>query len=235
MLDGFSPIPLTGEQLLQEEEYAHPYHWEWAVKACQLDRIVRDFVSPQALRDRRVLDAGCGDGILSFQLADLGALVTGIDYSEKALRWARLLVPQAHFLQHDITEPFEAGHLFDYVFSREVLEHLPCARVPEALSSLRGVMHHDALMVLSVPANSTRDPKHFQHFTPSSLGEYLEPHFDADIRGYDAPPSSWVRIISRLFRNRLYTVHPVATVLRKIGSHVPLCRAGSLIALCRPK
>ena len=39
---------------------------------------------------RRVLDVGCGGGILTESLATLGASVTGIDLSGKALGVARL-------------------------------------------------------------------------------------------------------------------------------------------------
>jgi len=42
------------------------------------------------LAGQRVLDVGCGGGILSESMASLGANVTGIDLSEKALKVARL-------------------------------------------------------------------------------------------------------------------------------------------------
>src|SRR5690554_3463158 len=42
------------------------------------------------LLDQRVLDVGCGGGILSEGMAARGAHVTGIDLSEKALGVARL-------------------------------------------------------------------------------------------------------------------------------------------------
>jgi SAM-dependent methyltransferase len=42
------------------------------------------------LKDKRVIDIGCGGGLLSEGMAALGAQVTGIDLSEKALSVARL-------------------------------------------------------------------------------------------------------------------------------------------------
>ena len=42
------------------------------------------------LKGKRVLDIGCGGGILAESMADAGASVTGIDLSEKALGVARL-------------------------------------------------------------------------------------------------------------------------------------------------
>ena len=43
-----------------------------------------------AIAGQRVLDVGCGGGILSESMAALGANVTGIDLSEKALKVAQL-------------------------------------------------------------------------------------------------------------------------------------------------
>src|ERR1700716_1509530 len=43
-----------------------------------------------ALKDKRVLDIGCGGGILSESMAARGARVTGIDLAEKPLKVAQL-------------------------------------------------------------------------------------------------------------------------------------------------
>ena len=47
------------------------------------------------LKDRKVLDAGCGGGILSESMAKSGATVTGIDLSEPALEVAKLHAMEA--------------------------------------------------------------------------------------------------------------------------------------------
>ena len=43
----------------------------------------------QRIADKTILDVGCGGGILSESMAELGAKVTGIDMSEKALNVAK--------------------------------------------------------------------------------------------------------------------------------------------------
>ncbi|HID48482.1 MAG TPA: 3-demethylubiquinone-9 3-O-methyltransferase, partial [Chromatiales bacterium] len=51
----------------------------------------QDYVAQRApLRHSKVLDVGCGGGILSESLAAAGAQVTAIDVAEKALAVARL-------------------------------------------------------------------------------------------------------------------------------------------------
>src|SRR2546428_10285714 len=44
-----------------------------------------------------VLDAGCGTGYLSKKLRDHGALVTGIDFSERMIEIARATHPEMDF------------------------------------------------------------------------------------------------------------------------------------------
>ncbi len=78
----------------------------------------------------KVLDIGCGGGILSESMAKKGAQVTGIDLSEKALKVADL-----HSLESGIAINYElisaeemaareAGQ-FDVVTCMEMLEHVP--------------------------------------------------------------------------------------------------------------
>src|ERR1051325_10268135 len=46
---------------------------------------------------RKVLDAGCGTGYLTKQLSDRGALVTGIDFSERMIAISRVQFPHIDF------------------------------------------------------------------------------------------------------------------------------------------
>jgi len=82
------------------------------------------------LDGRRVLDVGCGGGILSESMAAAGATVLGIDVGEKALGVARL-----HKLESGTSADYrlvaaetlaaEAPASFDVVTCMEMLEHVP--------------------------------------------------------------------------------------------------------------
>ena len=82
------------------------------------------------LAGRKVLDVGCGGGILAESMARRGAEVTGIDLSEKALRVAELhLGESAAAVRYELAsaEDYAARHAgaFDVVTCMELLEHVP--------------------------------------------------------------------------------------------------------------
>ena len=81
-----------------------------------------------AVRGREVLDLGCGTGRHTAWLADAGARVTAVDFSEGMLEEARQkMAPGARvrFIAHDLHEPLPfADASFDAVLSGLVLEHL---------------------------------------------------------------------------------------------------------------
>jgi 2-polyprenyl-6-hydroxyphenyl methylase/3-demethylubiquinone-9 3-methyltransferase len=82
------------------------------------------------LNGKKILDVGCGGGILSEAMAGAGAAVSGIDLSEKALKVARLhLHESGKSVDYQLVsaEDFAAQHAgeFDVVTCMEMLEHVP--------------------------------------------------------------------------------------------------------------
>ncbi|MFZ2268661.1 MAG: bifunctional 2-polyprenyl-6-hydroxyphenol methylase/3-demethylubiquinol 3-O-methyltransferase UbiG [Azonexus sp.] len=82
------------------------------------------------LAGKRVLDVGCGGGLLSEGMAALGAEVTGIDLSEKPLGVAKLhllesgrKVDYRKIAVEQLAEEMPAA--FDAVTCLEMLEHVP--------------------------------------------------------------------------------------------------------------
>jgi 2-polyprenyl-6-hydroxyphenyl methylase/3-demethylubiquinone-9 3-methyltransferase len=82
------------------------------------------------LAGKRVLDVGCGGGILTEAMAQRGARVTGIDLSDKALRVAELHLHESRLsvmYEKTSVEDFAARRAgeFDVVTCMELLEHVP--------------------------------------------------------------------------------------------------------------
>lgn len=84
-----------------------------------------------SIRGKRVLDVGCGGGILSDAMARRGADVTGIDLSTKALKVAQLhaleaATPNVRYLETSAEQlAAEEPASFDVVTCMEMLEHVP--------------------------------------------------------------------------------------------------------------
>lgn len=78
-----------------------------------------------------VLDAGCGEGVLSVLLASKGCRVTGVDLSEPNVIAARAFAAGSDVADRTTFLTGDAEHLpvgdksFDYVVSSHVLEHVP--------------------------------------------------------------------------------------------------------------
>ena len=94
------------------------------------------------LKGKRILDVGCGGGILSESMAVAGGKVTGIDMGE-----AQISVAKLHALESEVDVDYrlidtellaqqEAGQ-YDIVTCLEMLEHVPePGRIVEACSKL---------------------------------------------------------------------------------------------------
>jgi len=88
----------------------------------------RDATVDRPLDGLRVLDVGCGGGVLSESIARHGAHVTGIDVVDKNIRIASL-----HAAQQDLDVDYRletastlaaSGDTFDAVLNMEVVEHV---------------------------------------------------------------------------------------------------------------
>ncbi len=119
------------------------------------DRLSRAFgadpSTERPLEDLRLLDIGCGGGILSESMAKLGAQVTGIDVAEKNIRVAGL-----HAKESDVDVNYRlataedlvtGGEQFDAVLNMEVVEHVD--HRTEFLSSCGKLLRPGGVMVVA--------------------------------------------------------------------------------------
>lgn len=120
----------------------------------------RDPKSAKALEGLRLLDIGCGGGLLSEPMARLGAEVVGADASETNISVASLHAQEAGLsIDYRATTAealAEAGETFDIVLAMEIVEHV--ADLDLFIAETARMVRPGGLMVLST---INRTPKAF--------------------------------------------------------------------------
>ncbi|WP_114965438.1 bifunctional 2-polyprenyl-6-hydroxyphenol methylase/3-demethylubiquinol 3-O-methyltransferase UbiG [Alkalilacustris brevis] len=126
---------------------------------CRLDYITaqiaeefdRDLNTPAPFAGLRILDIGCGGGLLAEPMARLGADVVGADPAERNIPVARIHAAQQGLeIDYRVTTAealAEAGEQFDVVLNMEVVEHVPD---PQGyLDACRALLKPGGLMICS--------------------------------------------------------------------------------------
>ena len=94
------------------------------------DNIIKDFnikASSKPFKNIKILDIGCGGGLLSEPMCRLGADVTGIDASKKNIQVAKLHAKKSNLkIKYISTSPenFKTNIKFDVILNMEIIEHV---------------------------------------------------------------------------------------------------------------
>jgi len=166
------------KRALTQSKFQLPYHWmrdplhRDSLPYFGYARIILDELpSPPAT----VLDAGCGDGRISYEMVQAGYQVSGLEFLENSAYYASLLVPQGRFMQADLRQSGLAAEKglkpgsFDAVVLVEVYEHIPPADCPQVLANLHSLLKPGGAFIISVP--TTRLPLSKLHYRHFSKGE----------------------------------------------------------------
>lgn len=120
----------------------------------------RDLKAALPFAGLRILDIGCGGGLLSEPMARLGASVLGADAAERNIPVARLHAEQMGLTidyRHCAAEDLAAqGETFDVILNMEVIEHV--ADPQGFLTTCQTMLRPGGLMICST---LNRNPKSF--------------------------------------------------------------------------
>lgn len=209
---------------------------------CRLDYICtqiaaefdRDLTGSSPFKGLRILDIGCGGGLLSEPMARLGADVVGADAAERNIPVARLHAEEqglAIDYRHATAEALAgAGEEFDVVLNMEVVEHV--SDPPAYLRACRNLLRPDGLMTCSTINRTAKSfalavvgAEYVMRWLPKGTHDwkkFITPHelysllagagFDpVDRRGFVFNPLAWSWSLS----DRDLSVNYVTTSLRR--------------------
>ena len=166
----------------EEKRYLLPhsrcYHTRWTQRMVEM-------LSPKAV-EGRILDNGCGNGILGFVYPEMKERITGLDISPMMIEKAKLRLGEA-LVGDSENLPFEDG-TFSAVVARSLLHHLPDPR--RGIDEMARVLAPGGEMVIADTNKSVLSE------LPRKIANHGE-HFSDDHRNMNA--NELVREISRKF------------------------------------
>lgn len=165
---------------LSEYERKGAYHYEWFERERWYRQHVYLVVALTMGEGDRILDVGCGDGVV---LSKLGSQAVGVDLSAEAVRLCKernldAIVADARSL------PFGGG-VFDCVVASEMIEHLSLGGALQALGEIHRILKEGGCLVLTTPNLSNpylrlmtdighRDANHEREYDNHGITELLD-------------------------------------------------------------
>lgn len=185
---------LDNKDELQEMIYSFPYHHVvqyfphffqcfndgWGINyASTLEFLLARLESERSVQ--AIMDFGCGDGRLTKEIRSRFPHyhVDGVDYSERAIRFARAFDPQGFFQVKDLVRAEPESIKYDVGMLVEVFEHIKASDADEALRYIYESMSEGGVLYVTVPhVNDPLHDRHYRHFNSESIRASLCAFFE---------------------------------------------------------
>ena len=203
---------------IQSDQYQFPYHYlvdlhtedfgrtlDWGLDYYTYMRTVLALVKQYL--DTDILDVGCGDGFLLYNLAqdpafDPSIEAVGIDVDEKPIKFAQAFA-------HDLPVTFRAQDIatlddrFSLITCVETFEHIPDDLLPSFIENVDRVLTPGGRLIISVPSK-TRPviPKHYRHYDRAMLLGYFPDYRVLEEHYVSARNRLLYQVVSTLLANR---------------------------------
>lgn len=145
----------TGDTVIVEGDYQHraisegsaaQRFWHTTKKMA-----IAEFALPS--KEHRVLDVGCGSGVISDYLGSFGATVLGVDGSERAIDYATetFSAPNVSFELGQVDANFDSRDDLDGIYCLEVIEHIHEHQGVEMLRNFHSRLKDGGRVFLTTP------------------------------------------------------------------------------------
>jgi len=218
---------MSDTQDFQKYKKRGAYHWDQismhpikrsAFVLARYKNIITILKQERLLESKKVLDLGCGDGVMSMFLAQHANLVEGLDYSPEALAFAKDKTKQFSNLTFSEGSAYELPYpdnTFDVVVSTEVIEHLD--DVDAYISEIKRVTKNNGSALITTPIRLTQeplDPEHVVEWFPEEYQKLINKAF-GESRHITSHPLAWTELNLKMLFGK-----PFPKVLINILSYV---------------
>ncbi len=185
-----------------------------------LNPVLLDFLG--SVENRRVLDAGCGEGYLSRILADKGAKVVAVDYSRKMLEIARERTPSDYAIEYYYGNcenlDFLEDESFDIIVSNMVLQDL--FDYEKAVTEMYRLLFKKGVFIFSIlhPCFSTPESRWIKNEKGEKLYWKVDKYFDEGAYEQPWPPDvkNGVLLFHRTLTSYFKTIKKVGFILEDL-------------------
>ena len=192
-------------------------------------------------RSDRVIDVGCGSGVISGFLAERSADVVGIDGNEAAIEFARTQFKAANLrFEHTlIDEDFGVRESVDKIYCLELIEHVYSAQARKMLGYFHSILADEGSVFITTPNYSSPWPviewlmdsfklaprmeghQHVERYSPPKLKQVCEEEgFTVETMATTCFAAPWLAPLSW---NLALKVNAVETGWRFIPGCVIIC------------
>jgi 2-polyprenyl-3-methyl-5-hydroxy-6-metoxy-1,4-benzoquinol methylase len=164
------------------------------------------------VKEKSVLDYGCGSGYGSHILASNACKVTAVDVSDEAIEYARNLYFANNLTYKTVSELTDEK--FDIITSFQVIEHVPDAK--DFIQKIKKLLKQDGYLLISTPDKTNRLFKfiqqpwnvfHVKEYSSTSLKNLLNKYFTrVDLLKIGSRSDLVIKEILRTKKQRLITL-----------------------------
>lgn len=163
------------------------YHWENIsndLKKHQLHENQQYRLIVDLTAKGKILDVGCGDGVLSHLLAKNGSEVHGIDLSKTAISLAKARTRTDDYIKRpkffvDSMYTYKPKIKYDVIILCDVIEHIPDAS--SAIKNLKKLIKQNGQIIITTPLKENNgqlmDRYHVKEYTKKDFENLLNNHF----------------------------------------------------------